>query len=322
MRLPASSSQVRSTFGGCRRRTRRPGGKLAGPKKLARRLLIDGEPNLRSTFMAAYEHSGRDVAKISFSETSIGSDFGMVEEKLALAMPKQAETAPPPAGAGCKAAPGGSANASEPAAAAAEEAVKQVAATAAAAAEAASNVAHEQQQKDEAAKRKHEEEAADMAAVRNEIRIAMDDVLTIFDNAPRSGCPAPEQVKEASWVVFVIPVQSYVRGRPSKAMPCFQTEHVLELQWASARDMVLVGCGHDPSGVQAVMSKSKQFRSAEVLYLESFGASCSGEGEKEALRRIHVARCWPKVPVHGVSALFRAFKEGLPKYQVAAQALW
>ena len=123
-------------------------------------------------------------------------------------------------------------------------------------------------------------------------------------------------------MVFVIRVQSHARRRPSKATPCFQTKHVLELQWASARDMVLVGCGHDPSGVQAVMSKLKQFASVEVRELESFGASCSGEGEKEALRRTHNARCWPKVPVHGVSALFRAFKEGLPKYQVAAQALW
>jgi hypothetical protein len=174
--------------------------------------------------MAAYEHCGRDVAKISFSETSIGSDFGMVEEKLALAMPKQAEKAAPPEGARCKAAPGGSANSSEPAAAAAEEAAKQAAATVAVAVEAASNAAREQQQKDEAAKRKHEEEVADMAAVRNYIRIAMDDVLTIFDNAPRSGCLAPQQVKEASWVAFVIPVQSYVRGRPSKAMPCFSDE--------------------------------------------------------------------------------------------------
>ena len=78
--------------------------KVGGANELARRLLIDGEPNQQSTFMAAYEHRGRDVAKIAFSETSIGSDFGMVEEKLALAMPKQAETAPPPAGAGCKAA--------------------------------------------------------------------------------------------------------------------------------------------------------------------------------------------------------------------------
>ena len=79
--------------------------------------------------MAAYEHSGRDVAKITFIEISIGSEFGMAKEKLALAMPKQAETAPPPAGAGCMAALGGSANSSEPAAAAAEEAVKQAAAT-------------------------------------------------------------------------------------------------------------------------------------------------------------------------------------------------
>ena len=39
----------------------------------------------------------------------------------------------------------------------------------------------------------------------------------------------------------------------------FQTKHLLELQWASARDMVVVGCGHDPSGVQAVMSKLKPF---------------------------------------------------------------
>ena len=89
-----------------------------------------------------------------------------------------------------------------------------------------------------------------MVAVRNEVRIAMDDVLTIFDTAPRSGCLAPQPAKEASWVAFVIPVQSYDRGRPSKAMPCFQTKYLVELQWALARDMVLVGCGHDPSGVQ------------------------------------------------------------------------
>ena len=63
-------------------------------------------------------------------------------------------------------------------------------------------------------------------------------------------------------------------------------------------------------------------RSVEVLYLESLGASCSGEGKKEALCRIHATKCWPKVPVPGVSALFRACKEGLPKYQVAAEALW
>ena len=62
-----------------------------------------------------------------------------------------------------------------------------------------------------------------------------------------------------------------VRGRPSKATPCFQTKHVLELQWVCAQDVVLV---------------------------------------------------WPKVAVHRVSVLFRVIKDGLPKYQVAAQALW
>ena len=53
----ANPDQVRKTFGGCKRSAKRPGGKLA------RILLIDGEPNLRNTFMAvmaAYEH-GQDI---------------------------------------------------------------------------------------------------------------------------------------------------------------------------------------------------------------------------------------------------------------------
>ena len=82
-----------------------------------------------------------------------------------------------------------------------------------------------------------------MAAVRNEIKIALDDVLTIFDNAPRSGRPAPEQVKEASWVVFVIPVQSYVRGRPSKATACFSDE-------AFAGVAVGFSAGHGAGGLR------------------------------------------------------------------------
>jgi len=231
---------------------------VGGAKKLARRLLIDGEATLRSTFLAAYEHSGHDVTKMTFIETSIGSDYAKVEEKLALALPKLAEAA-----AGIDAA--AAANSAEPAAATAAEVAAKRAADAAAAAEAALKkaaedaAAHERRRKEEAAKRKSEEEAAEVAAVRNETRIAMDDVMTLFDNAPRPGCLAPEQVKAASWVVFVIPVQSYIRGRPKKAMPSFQTKHLQELQWATARDMILVGCGHDPSGFQNVTSKLKQF---------------------------------------------------------------
>ena len=106
-------------------------------------------------------------------------------------------------------------------------------------------------------------------------------------------------------------------------MPCFQTKHLLELQWASARDVVLVGCGHDPAGAQAVMRKLKQF---EVLKSYTWSPLVpvvqARARRKHNVEYMHVARRWPKVPVHGVSALFRAFKEGLPKYQVAAQAFW
>ena len=44
----------------------------------------------------------------------------------------------------------------------------------------------------------------------------MDDVLTIFDNAPRSGCPAPQQVKAASWVAFCHSSSVICQGSPKQ----------------------------------------------------------------------------------------------------------
>ena len=61
--------------------------------------------------------------------------------------------------------------------AAAEEAARKAAAEAAA--------AREKKQAEEAVKRKQEEEAEEVAAMRNETRIAMDDVMTFFNNVPR-----------------------------------------------------------------------------------------------------------------------------------------
>ena len=287
-------------------------------QKLARRLLVDGEPNLRSIFMAAYEHSGRDVAKMSFSETSLGSDFAMVEEKLALAMPNQAAAQPPADGAALQAQAAAGIDAAaaqtevaqkEAAAHAAAEAAKKAAAEAAA--------AREQKQADEAAKRKQEEEVEEVAAMRNETRIAMDDVMTFFNNVPRHGCPAPEQVKQASWVLFVIPVQAYVRGRPAKAMPRFQTKYLQELQWVSSGDMVLVGCGHDPSGVQAVTSNLKQH--FEVL--KAFTWSPLVPVVQARSRRKHyieymLTGVGPECPCKGSGPSFVQSKKGYPSIKL------
>ena len=44
---------------------------------------------------------------------------------------------------------------------------------------------------------------AEAQAVRNETRIAMDDAMTVYDDVPRAGCPAPYVIKSAPWVVFV-----------------------------------------------------------------------------------------------------------------------
>ena len=73
-----------------------------------------------------------------------------------------------------------------------------------------------------AAESKRIEEEAEGQALRNATKIAMDDVMTIFDNVPRAGCPAPAVFKSAPWVVFVIPAQSYIRGRPNRTMPVFR----------------------------------------------------------------------------------------------------
>ena len=55
---------------------------LPAGKKLARRLLVDGEASLRTCFLAAFEQCGRNVSALNFMETHIGSDFAMVEERL------------------------------------------------------------------------------------------------------------------------------------------------------------------------------------------------------------------------------------------------
>jgi len=93
----------------------------------------------------------------------------------------------------------------------------------------------------------------------------MDDVMTIFDNVPRAGCPAPDAITSAPWVAFIIPVQSYIRGRPNRAMPVFQAKHLQELQWITSKDVLVVGCGHDPSVAQAVQAKLKQFEAVKAF---------------------------------------------------------
>ena len=90
----------------------------------------------------------------------------------------------------------------------------------------AENMAAEaKRQNVEVAARKRNEEEAEAVAVRNETRVAMDDMMPVFDNVPRAGCPSPDVTKSAPWVAFVIPVQSHIRGRPHRMMPVTQTKH-------------------------------------------------------------------------------------------------
>ena len=66
--------------------------KIGGAKKLGRKVLIGGDAVLRSTFLAAYENCDHDVSKLWFSQTYHGSDFALIEEKLALTMPAKGDS--------------------------------------------------------------------------------------------------------------------------------------------------------------------------------------------------------------------------------------
>ena len=83
---------------------------------------------------------------------------------------------------------------------AAQYAVVVAAATAKKAAE--YMAAEAKQQKVKAAESKLIEEEAEAQAVQNETRIAMDDVMAMFDNVPWAGCPAPDVIKLAHWATF------------------------------------------------------------------------------------------------------------------------
>ena len=206
--------------------------KLGAGKKLACRLLIDGESSLRNTFLAAYERTGHDVAALIFSEIDIGSDFAMVEEKLAMAMPPKPEAEMGSATQQKDRSDAQVVGGTDASVASLQEKVAQakaaeVASTATEAAAAAARAAAETLQRAaEQAERCKKAEEAEKHATQKETRIAMDDVLTVFDNTPRSGCPPPTIIRETKTSLFIIPTQSYVRGRSNIAVPTLQTKHL------------------------------------------------------------------------------------------------
>ena len=110
--------------------------------------------------------------------------------------------------------------------------------------------------------------------------------------------------------------QSYFRGRPSKAMPCFQTKSLLELQWVSAPDMVLVGCGHDPSGVQAVMSKLKQFEALKPYTWNHLVPVVQARASRQHYVEYMLQGDGPKCPCQESAPCFVRSKQGYPSVKL------
>ena len=276
-------------FNGLRQKHPQSWSMLPAGSKLARRLLVDGEPGLRQTFLAVYEQMRRSVCAVTFMDTAVGSDFAMVEEKLnsntlkLQSEAKQAEEAERAKRAEAQKEQE-AAKAQSEAAKADDEAVDDLLSGIFAEGdggtegegEAAKEIvtveqmqqelarqnrlreeAAAEQERQAAAERKRKEEKMEADAIGSEARIAIDDVWTIYNDVPRKGCPPVTKVQSTQHVVYVVPTQSYVRGRPEAATPVLQMQGLEILDWVTAKDMILVGVGHDPTVVTVLVTKLK-----------------------------------------------------------------
>ena len=64
----------------------------------------------------------------------------------------------------------------------------------------------------------------DNNVIGNEARIVIDHIWTIYHDIPRKGCPPVQQVETYHQVVYVVPTQSYVRGKPEAQVPLLQMQ--------------------------------------------------------------------------------------------------
>ena len=272
-------------FNGLRQKHPRSWLMLPAGSKLARRLLVDGEAGLRHSFLALYEQMNRSVCAMSFMDSAVGSDFAMVEEKLhactikLLAEAQKAEDAAQKVqeaerqaaaaeeaaleklfalveGTGASKGAEAGHGAGTPRAEVARVKTEELRQNAEEQARLREKAAAEQVRQATAERmRKEQEQESD--SIRSEARIAIDDVWTIYNDIPRKGCPPAPKVQRTQQVVYIVPTQSYVRGRPEAIVPVLQMQGLEILDWVTARDTILVGVGHDPTIVPVLLAKLK-----------------------------------------------------------------
>ena len=94
-------------------------------------------------------------------------------------------------------------------------------------------------------------------AICNEARITIDNAWTIYDDVPRKWCPPVQRVEKNQQVVYVVPTQSYVQGKPEAQVPLLQMQGLEVLHWAIEKYILVIGVGHDPVVIPSLMTKLK-----------------------------------------------------------------
>ena len=240
-------------------------------------LLVDGEGGLRQCFLSALEQVSHNVCALNFAEQSIGSDFALVEENMQSCtsmLHAQAQKCEEIAAAEAKAkneaekeSSGGQGVCSS-----LGETITPNPTTASADAPKTNAVNvlqdHEEQGRIREAAAAGQERQASFAqnkqeeeeennAICNEARLTIDNCWTIYNDIPRKGCPPVQRVEKNHQVVYVVPTQSYVRGKPEAQVPLLQMQGLEVLHWATEKDILVIGVGHDPVVIPSLMTMLK-----------------------------------------------------------------
>ena len=217
-------------------------------EKIQKRLLVEGEAGLRSTFLTGLSRVSGNVQLLDFADSDPDSELGIVVDKLATAL----------AAKELEAKPGSAEVASDPVsvvavAALGDEKVDVGASVAEGASVAGGDTAIAAQATASAATASTEVAAAlqdgdggERAQISADCRIALDEALVAYSSPPVRGGPMPEAlVADDGLRVFVVPTPPGSRGRPKYNVRPYQNKRLSALQWLSDEDVLLVGLGHE-----------------------------------------------------------------------------
>ncbi|CAJ1352747.1 unnamed protein product [Effrenium voratum] len=225
VQIPAAEyvGRLLAKYGGVSTRT------LCG---LMRRLLVDGEPRLRESFLQGYTVAVRSGGKDAFlfADCCPESEYALVEEKLQAQLDARTRESAAAAGEGSAAVQ----KSSDDAPAGDKEAMPAPASSGG----------------------EGGEEQATRAAIQADVEVQMADVFLLYNGVPASPDQVPD-LPQQQGRLWVVPPPNNSRGRPDRSVSV-KLGHLPWLVAVGEGDAVLIGLGHNPGIADAVRTSLKE----------------------------------------------------------------